>query len=89
MKKLSTLLIFTLLILLNINIHAAAGVISKQQAVSIAKQAHPGRILAVKLKSTTYKVKTLSDDGRVRFIYIDANTGKIQSGNKTSGNKAR
>lgn len=54
--------------------------ISQQQAVSIAQQAYPGRVLAVKRKATVYQVKTLSDNGEVRIIQIDASSGKIISG---------
>ena len=51
--------------------------ISKQQAVNIAQQYYPGRVLAVKLKGSLYQVKTLNDNGEVRIITVDAETGKI------------
>lgn len=54
-------------------------VINKQQAVSIAQQVFPGRVLAVKRKDSVYRVKTLSDDGEVRIILVDATTGKVIS----------
>lgn len=54
--------------------------ISQQQAVSIAQQTYPGRVLAVKRKDTIYQVKTLSDNGEVRIIQIDASSGKVISG---------
>lgn len=53
--------------------------VSKQQAVNIAQQYYPGRILAVKLKGNIYQVKTLNDSGEVRIITVDAETGKILS----------
>ncbi|MBT8118835.1 MAG: PepSY domain-containing protein [Gammaproteobacteria bacterium] len=53
--------------------------VTKQQAVKIAQQYYPGRVLAVKLKGNTYQVKTLNDRGEVRIIAVDAETGKILS----------
>jgi len=53
--------------------------VSKQQAVNIAQQYYPGRVLAVKLKDKVYRVKTLNDNGEVRIISVDAETGKIIS----------
>jgi len=53
--------------------------VSKQQAVKIAQQYYPGRVLAVKLEGNTYQVKTLNDRGEVRIIAVDAETGKILS----------
>jgi len=60
--------------------YAASGNISQQQAVSIAQQVYPGRVLAVKRESAVYRVKTLSDNGEVRIIVIDASSGKVISG---------
>jgi uncharacterized membrane protein YkoI len=55
--------------------------VTKQEAVSIAQQHYPGRVLAVKLKGNSYQVKTLNDNGEVRIIVIDAKTGRVVSGN--------
>lgn len=71
-------IILSLSLLLITPVYAAD--ISKQQAVSIAQQVYPGRILAVKHNGAVYRVKTLSDSGEVRIIVIDANTGKVISG---------
>lgn len=60
--------------------HAASESISKQQAVNIAQQVYPGRVLAVKREGAVYQVKTLSEDGEVRIILIDASSGKVISG---------
>ena len=57
--------------------------ISQQKAVSIALQVYPGRVLAVKPvqkgKSPGYRVKTLSADGDVHIIVIDAVSGQVIS----------
>jgi uncharacterized membrane protein YkoI len=58
----------------------AAGSISQQQAVSIAQQVYPGRVLAVKREAAVYRIKTLSDSGEVRIIVVDASSGKVISG---------
>ncbi|MBL4711576.1 MAG: PepSY domain-containing protein [Gammaproteobacteria bacterium] len=80
MKTIFSSLIFVLVLLLNTNLLAAPAAISKQQAVNIATQAHPGRVLAVKRKNDSFSVKTLSKSGKVRTIFIDAKTGKIRNG---------
>lgn len=69
-----------MLLVFNTALQAAPETIDKQQAVSIAQQTYPGRVLSVKLKDDIYQVKTLSEDGEVRVILIDANNGKVITG---------
>ena len=83
MKTVLFSLFFTLTLLFNISAHAAPDGISKQQAVEIVKQQHPGRVLGVKRNANVYKVKTLSESGNVRIINVDATSGKIKSGQKS------
>ena len=80
MKTILFPLFFTLMLVLNTQVSAASGGISKQQAVAIATQSHPGRVLAVKRKANVYQIKILSDSGKVRVIKIDIDDGKIVSG---------
>lgn len=75
--KLTTLV---MLLIFNASVYATPDGINKQQAVSIAQQSYPGRVLSVKQKGDEYHVKTLNDSGEVRVIIIDANSGKIISG---------
>lgn len=84
MKKVlkNSLLAFTLVLTLfsgGASLAAPETNVSKQQAVNIAQQYYPGRVLAVKLKGDSYQVKTLNDSGEVRIITVDAKTGKILS----------
>ena len=57
--------------------------IGKKQAISIAQDVHPGRVLSVKQDTAkgvpVYRVKTLSAGGDVHIIVIDAESGKIIS----------
>ncbi len=57
--------------------------INKQQAVDTALQIFPGRVLAVKRVqqggSSGYRVKTLSANGDVHIIVIDAASGQVIS----------
>lgn len=81
MKIFLSILILALTLMFNVNVHAArADGISKQQAVNIATQKHPGRVLGVKRKNNIYRVKTLSKKGKVRIVKVDADSGKIKSG---------
>ena len=80
MKTIFFSLCFTLMLLLSTSVFAAPSGISKQKAVEIATQSHPGQVLSVKRKANTYKVKTLSDTGKIRIIEIDAQSGKIKPG---------
>ncbi len=75
-------LILLFILLLGTPLHASAESVSKQEAVNIAQQVSPGRVLAVKMKKGSYRVKTLSVSGEVRIIVIDANSGQVKSGNK-------
>ena len=83
MKNIFTSVLIALLLSIDSFVYADTNTISKEQAVNIATQAHPGRVLAVKRKAKTYQVKTLNDNGKLHVITIDANTGKIKSGKKS------
>ena len=72
--------ILAMLLVFNAPLQAASDTIDKQQAVSIAQQTYPGRVLSVKLIDDIYQVKTLSEDGEVRVILIDARSGKVITG---------
>ena len=82
MKTIFFSLFFISMLLFNTLLHAASEGISKQQAVNIATQSYPGRVLAVKRKTDVYQVKVLSDSGKVQVIRINANSGKIESGSR-------
>jgi len=51
--------------------------ISKQEAMKIAQQRHPGRVLAVKHTGHSYRVRILNNNGEVRTIIVDAQNGKV------------
>ncbi|WP_090541891.1 MULTISPECIES: PepSY domain-containing protein [unclassified Nitrosomonas] len=51
--------------------------ISQQQAVTIARQHIPGRLLSVQHTANSYRVKILSSKGTVRIVTIDANSGAV------------
>jgi uncharacterized membrane protein YkoI len=51
--------------------------ISREQAADIAQREHPGRVLGVKRKSKTYRVKTLNRRGELRETRINARNGKV------------
>ncbi len=67
----------TLLLLILLLFTSVALAIDKHQAMNIAQQSHPGRVLSVKQTSSTYRVKILSASGDVRVIVIDAKNGKV------------
>jgi len=82
MKPTLSSLCFLLMFLLTASVHAnkhngyAQG-ISKQQAMEIAQQRHPGRVLAIKHKGDTYRVKILNAAGEVRTISVNTQSGKV------------
>jgi len=51
--------------------------ITRQQAADIAQREHPGRVLGVKQKSKTYRVRTLNRRGELRETRINARDGKV------------
>jgi uncharacterized membrane protein YkoI len=80
MKKFLFPLLPVLLLLMSAVAQADIG---QKQAVSIAQDVYPGRVLAVKLvqenNTSVYRVKTLSAGGDVHIIVIDADSGKVIS----------
>ncbi len=77
---LQSLLTLMLVLMLQAPMHATEQSIHQQQAVRIAQQAHPGRVLGVRQRGATYQVKILNASGEVRVIIVDAESGKILSG---------
>jgi len=74
-------LFILLMFLLATPVHAAnnngsSQGMSKQQAMSIAQQKNPGRVLAVKRHGNTYLVKILSANGEVRTVSVSADSKK-------------
>jgi len=47
-------------------------IISKQEAIELAQQRHPGRVLSVKLNKEHYHIKMIDDKGNVRLVKIAA-----------------
>lgn len=70
MKQFSLYIALFLYLLLQ-PVHAGQNEISKQQAMSIAQQQHPGRVLSVKQKADSYLVKILDKQGTVRVIRVE------------------
>ena len=50
----------------------------RDRAASIARRATGGRVLGVKPKSGSQRVKILSRDGRVRVLEVDPRTGAVR-----------
>jgi hypothetical protein len=78
MKNLMNYLYIICLLMVSCNIYAAPVNISQQQAVSIAQQVNVGRVLGVKRKGNTYRVKILLSNGEVKITHVDVNSGKIK-----------
>ncbi|WP_297743821.1 PepSY domain-containing protein [Nitrosomonas sp.] len=51
--------------------------ISQQQAVAIAQQHVPGRLLSVQRTTESYRVKILSHKGTVHVVTIDSRSGAV------------
>ena len=81
LMKLLLPLLISLALLLASNVQAAPpqnhNGISKQQAISAAQQASPGRVLAIERDNNTYRVKMLNANGEVRIIVVDASSGEL------------
>jgi len=82
MKTIFFSFFFISMLLLNTLVYAEDAGISKQEAVDIATQSHPGRVLSVKLKASAYQIKILSDSGKVQVVKVDAANGNIISGSE-------
>lgn len=56
--------------------------LSRQQAIEIVQNQYGGKVLQAKMKNGFYKVKLLTDSGKVKLIEVDAQTGTILSPKK-------
>ena len=57
---------------------APAPGMSKQQAMNIAQQRHPGRVLAIKQQGQGYRVRIIDDNGEVHTLFISSQTGGVK-----------
>lgn len=82
-KKIMTCILLSLLVFFTHNLTAepAHKTISKQQAIAVVKSSFDGKILKVSLienpKASFYKVKLLTNQGRVKQVRVDSRTGSI------------
>lgn len=60
-----------------LNLELADGEISERKAASIAKAAYGGTVMSVTRSGNVYRVKLLQE-GRVRIVRVNANTGAIE-----------
>ena len=79
MKTVFLSICIALTLSLNTPVYANTEGISKQEAINIAQQTYPGRVLAVTRKGNTFRVKTLNESGEVRIIQIDIMSGNVVS----------
>lgn len=78
MKTFFTSLLLVILLIDTTPLFAATDGMTREEAISIAKQKHPGRVLAVKRRDNTYLVKILDSHGKVKIVSIHthSDTGK-------------
>lgn len=80
---LSSILVLMLVATPVVSLQAKSAGISKQQAVDIAQQHSPGRVLSVSRIKTkqggAYRIKTLSPSGDIHIIIVDASSGTVIS----------
>ncbi len=53
--------------------------VSPEQALEHAQRRYPGKVLGVQLapEKAAYRVKILSPEGRMHFIWVDQKTGEV------------
>lgn len=56
--------------------------ISREQAVNLAQQKYPGKVLKVQDKQQYYRIRVLQTDGRVITVLVDGQTGRIKKDGK-------
>lgn len=66
----------------NTRVASENSTISREQAVTIAKQGQESKVLKVKKQQNSsgsvYKVKLLTSEGRVKQVTVNASTGRIE-----------
>lgn len=77
----SILLSFLILFTHSLTAEPASQQITKQQAISVVKDNFGGKVLKIDLvenpKASFYKVKLLTNQGRVKQVRVDSRTGNI------------
>tara|TARA_R110002167_G_scaffold134486_11_gene320400 strand:- start:74 stop:343 length:270 start_codon:yes stop_codon:yes gene_type:complete len=81
-KKIITILLTTLVLFTHsLAAEPADQQISKQQAIALVKDNFGGKVLKIDLvekpKASFYKVKLLTNQGRVKQVRVDSRTGNI------------
>lgn len=65
-----------------VNAEPSAQLISRDQAISIVKEHYDGKVLKVELKqkpkSSYYRVKLITKEGRVKVLRVDGTSGDLR-----------
>ncbi len=80
--KHARLLSLTLLLLTASGMASAERRTTLEQAVSEARDRHPGRVLSAETEQRngreSHNIRILTDDGRVKRLHIDAESGRFE-----------
>ncbi len=92
LKKLSVALVLASVVTVSLSTEAAPVLpqyshgkkqdIGEARAAAIAARNSGGKVLKVKRQGNGYKVKVLQPSGRVKNVWVDANSGKMKSSKK-------
>ena len=52
--------------------------VSREQAVAIAQQSYPGKIVKVQSDKQQYRIRVLQTDGRVITVVVDGQSGRVK-----------
>lgn len=52
--------------------------VSREQAVAIAQQNFPGKIVKVQSGKQQYRIRVLQSDGRVITVVVDGQSGRVK-----------
>ena len=52
--------------------------VSREQAVAIAQQKFPGKIVKVQSDKQQYRIRVLQSDGRVITVVVDGQSGRVR-----------
>ncbi|MDP5134672.1 PepSY domain-containing protein [Rheinheimera baltica] len=61
-----------------ISVAAEKAQVNREQAVALAQQYFPGKVVKVRAEQKSYRIRVLQADGRVVTVLVDGQSGRVK-----------
>ena len=61
-----------------ISVAAEKAQVNREQAVALAQQHFPGKVVKVRAEQKSYRIRVLQADGRVVTVLVDGQSGRVK-----------